>query len=404
MLKRDTMEGAVDIVAPPEGQQARHMRQQLQHAMLPRANHDEAARQDFITALRAHMSATLMPGNQAVYQARTESVFLAKHGRHPANRQEVASVMKQDPFYQFWSALQRVSQQAIWDSVTDTIERDHELLSAEASRIAAENPAGGSLRLNPDLPIPDYVTAVDIHLMPGGYVGDDPTAMRQGPLYDRGLYLYLDGRCGPENDGLVYLLRQVLERHSPGFSPKRILDLGCTIGNSTVPWKKLFPDAEVTGIDVSASALRYGHARAEALGVPVTFVQANAEFTEFEDGAFDLVTSSLLLHETSAKALPRILAECRRLLTPGGLMAHFDVPQLRELGPLQAFLASWEEENNNENFSHLIRELDLSIPAQEAGWSASALSQPAIAMTGDLYVRSADSPRQVTWTVLLGQA
>ena len=380
------------------------MPQQLQHAMLPRANRDEAARQDFVTALRAHMSATLMPGNQAVYQARTESQFLAEHARPPANRREVASVMKRDPYYQFWSALQRVSQQAIWDSVTDTIVRDQQELNAVAERIAAQNPAGGTLRLNPNLPMPDYVTAADIHLMPGGYVGDDPTEMRQGPLYDRGLYLYLDGRCGPENDGLVYLLRQAIERHSPGFSPKRILDMGCTIGNSTVPWKKLFPDAEVTGIDVSAAALRYGHARAEALGVPVTLVQANAEYTEFEDGAFDLVASCLLLHETSAKALPRILAESRRLLAPGGLMAHFDVPQVRELEPLQAFLASWEEENNNENFSHLIRELDLAIPAQEAGWPASALSQPAIAMTGDVYVRSADSPRQVTWTVLLGQA
>jgi SAM-dependent methyltransferase len=380
------------------------MNMQHHHAMLPRANRDEAARQDFVTALRAHMGSSLMPGNQAVYEARTKGAFVAEHGRLPANRQEVALVMKRDPFYQFWSALQRVSQQAIWDSVTDTIERDHEALNQAASRIAAENPAGGALRLNPNLPIPDYVTAADIHLMPGGYVGQDPAEMRQGPLYDRGLYLYLNGRCGPENDGLVHLLRQALERHSSGFSPKRILDMGCTIGNSTVPWKNLFPDAEVTGIDVSAAALRYGHARAEALGVPVTFVQANAEYTEFEPGSFDLVTSSLLLHETSAKALPRIFAESHRLLAPGGIMAHFDVPQVRDLDPLQAFLASWEEENNNENFSRLIRELDLAVPAQQAGWPASALSQPAIAMTGDVYVRSADSPRQVTWTVLLGQA
>lgn len=380
------------------------MREQLQHAMLPRANRDETARQDFITSLRAHMQATLMPGNQAVYEARTEATFVAEHGCQPANRHEVASVMKRDPYYQFWSALQRVTQQAIWDSVTDTIERDHDALNVAANRIAAENPAKGVLRLNPNLPIPDYVTAADIHLMPGGYVGDNPAELRQGPLYDRGLYLYLDGRCGPENDGLVYMLREALERYQPGFSPQRILDLGCTIGNSTVPWKKLFPDAEVVGIDVSATALRYAHARAEALGVPVTFVQANAEFTEFEDNSFDLVTSSLLLHETSAKALPRIFAECRRLLAPGGVMAHFDVPQVRELDPLQAFLASWEEENNNENFSHLIREMDLSVPAREAGWPATALSQPAIAMTGDVYVRSKDSPRQVCWTVLLGRA
>jgi SAM-dependent methyltransferase len=380
------------------------MRAQFQHAMLPRANRDEAARQHFVLALRAHMSASLMPGNQAVYEARTRQVFEAEHGRLPANRHEVGSVMKRDPYYQFWSALQRVSQQAIWDSVTDTLERDRAALDAEAARIIAENPAGGTLRLNANLPMPDYVTAADIHLMPGGYVGQGTAAMHQGPLYDRGLYLYLDGRCGPENDGLVHILRGALERQYPGFSPGRILDMGCTIGNSAVPWKKLFPAAEVTGIDVSADALRYAHARAEALGQAVNFVQANAEFTEFEDGSFDLVTSCLLLHETSAKALPRILAESRRLLAPGGVMAHFDVPQVRELDPLQAFLASWEEENNNENFAHLIRELDFAIPAQAAGWPAEALSQPEVAMTGDVYVRSADSPRQVTWNVLLGQA
>lgn len=380
------------------------MTEQLHHVMLPRANRDEAARQDFITALRGHMQATLMPGNKAVYEARTERAFIADHGRKPANRREVASVMKKDPYYQFWSALQRVSQQAIWDSVTDTIERDHDALNAAADELAAKKPAGGTLRLNPNLAIPDYVTAADIHLMPGGYVGSDAAGMRQGPLYDRGLYLYLDGRCGPENDGLVYLLHGVLKRHQLGFSPKRILDLGCTIGNSTVPWKKLFPDAEVIGIDVSATALRYAHARAEALGVPVTFVQDNAEHTAFEDDAFDLVTSSLLIHETSAKALPRILAECRRLLAPGGIMAHFDVPQVHGLEPLEAFLASWEEENNNENFSHVIREKDLSITAIEAGWPADAIIQPEVAMTGDVYVRNDDSPRQVTWNVLLGQA
>jgi SAM-dependent methyltransferase len=297
-----------------------------------------------------------------------------------------------------------VSQQAIWDSVTDTIERDHATLNMAADELAAKNPAGGMLRLNANLVIPDYVTAADIHLMPGGYVGRDTDDMRQGPLYDRGLYLYLGGRCGPENDGLVQLMHQVLDRHSPGFAPKRILDLGCTIGNSTVPWKKLFPNAQVFGVDVSGTALRYAHARAEALGVPVTFVQDNAEQTEFEDGAFELVTSSLLLHETSAKALPRILAESRRLLSPGGIMAHFDVPQVIQLAPIEAFLASWEEENNNENFAHLIREMDLSAVAKEAGWPADAISQPAVAMTGDVYVRNDDSPRPVTWTVLMGQA
>ena len=377
---------------------------QFQHALLPRANRDEAARQDFIAALRGHMQASLTPGNQAVYHARTKQAFIDEHGREPANRREVAAVMKPDPYYQFWSALQRVSQQAIWDSVTDTVERDHEALKQAAIDIARANPAGGTLRLNSNLTMPSYVTAADIHLMPGGYVGIDASELRQGPLYDRGLYLYIGGNCGPENDGLTHVLNAALKRQRPEFQPRRILDMGCTIGNSTVPWKKLYPDAEVIGIDVSETALRYAHSRAEALGQRVEFVQTNAEFTEFEGGSFDLVTSCLLLHETSAAALPRILAESRRLLSPGGLMAHLDVPQVLGLAPLQAFLTSWEEENNNENFAHLIREMDLPAVARGAGWPAEAISQPNIPMAGGVDVRNYDASRQLAWTFLLGQA
>ena len=47
---------------------------------------------------------------------------------------------------------------------------------------------------------------------------------------------------------------------------------------------------------------------------------------------------------------------------------------------------------------------NLSITAIEAGWPADAIIQPEVAMTGDVYVRNDDSPRQVTWNVLLGQA
>jgi ubiquinone/menaquinone biosynthesis C-methylase UbiE len=377
---------------------------QFQHALLPRASQDEAARQDFITALRDHMQGSLTPGNQAVYHARTKQAFIDEHGREPANRREVATVMKPDPYYQFWSALQRVTQQAIWDSVTDTVDRDHEALKATAANLARANPAGGTLQLNPNLPIPSYVTAADIHLMPGGYVGTNASDMRQGPLYDRGLYLYIAGNCGPENDGLTHMLNAALKARMPAFKPRRILDMGCTIGNSTVPWKKLYPDAEVVGIDVSATALRYAHSRAEALGQRVEFIQTNAEHTEFEDGSFDLVTSCLLLHETSATALPRILAESRRLLSPGGVMAHLDVPQVLGLAPLQAFLTSWEEENNNENFAHLIREMDLPAVARAAGWAEGAISQPNIPMAGGVDVRNYDASRQLAWTFLLGQA
>jgi SAM-dependent methyltransferase len=49
---------------------------------------------------------------------------------------------------------------------------------------------------------------------------------------------------------------------------------------------------------------------------------ANASRTGFDDGAFHLVTTSDTLEHVPVEALVPILAECRRLLVPGGVMSH----------------------------------------------------------------------------------
>jgi cyclopropane fatty-acyl-phospholipid synthase-like methyltransferase len=106
--------------------------------------------------------------------------------------------------------------------------------------------------------------------------------------------------------------------------------MGCGIGTSTVPAASCFPDAEVHGIDVGASILRYAHARAEHLGAGIHFSQQNAECTDFTDGSFDLVFSCVMFHETSQAATMAIIAESRRLLRPGGVAVHLEVPLLHD--------------------------------------------------------------------------
>ena len=108
------------------------------------------------------------------------------------------------------------------------------------------------------------------------------------------------------------------------------------------------------------------------MGVAVHFSQQNAERTRFGDGSFDLVLSHILLHETSKTALPRILAECRRLLRPGGLMLHLEVP--RGDTPMEQFMHDWESYNNNEGFSRLMTGLDLRALATGAGWPEAEIS------------------------------
>ena len=144
--------------------------------------------------------------------------------------------------------------------------------------------------------------------------------------------------------------------------------MGCAIGNSTVVWGRAFPKAELHGIDVGAPVLRYAHARAQALGVPVSFSQQNAESTDFAAGSFDLVISHIVLHETSRSALVRVLAESRRLLRPGGLMLHLEIPRGRTV--MEKFMHNWESYNNNETFCRYMTEIDLKAEAMKAGFEA----------------------------------
>ncbi|MCC5867822.1 MAG: class I SAM-dependent methyltransferase [Gammaproteobacteria bacterium] len=336
------------------------------HAMLPEVAHDEMAAQDFVATLRAHLASRVAPGVARIYEHRALPRFRAEHQRDPADRHEVRRLMSTDGYYQFWSALQRRSQEMMWESVIEPVERRHGELVERARRLAGETGCG-SLRLDETLEIPRYHTAVDIHLQPGGYHSDfraDDVAA--GAIYDTALPIYLGGALGARNDALGQILVGYLRARWPDIRPRRILDMGCAIGNCTLPWAEAFPDAEVHGIDVGAPVLRYAHARASALGMPVHFSQQNAEATDFADGSFDLVVSHIMLHETSAKALPRILAESHRLLAPGGLMLHLEIP--RGDTPFEQFMFDWETYNNNETFAGYMTGLDLPALACRAGF------------------------------------
>jgi ubiquinone/menaquinone biosynthesis C-methylase UbiE len=162
--------------------------------------------------------------------------------------------------------------------------------------------------------------------------------------------VYMLGR----NGGMLNDLRgQTAMAHlltfAPDIAPSRILDMGCGIGTSTVPAAVAFPDAEVHGIDVGASMLRYAHARAEHLGARVHFTQASAEHTPYPDGHFDVVYSCVVLHETSPEAMLNVLAESKRLLRPGGIAIHLEVPLIHTMGDhWEEFTSELEAQFNNE--------------------------------------------------------
>jgi len=347
--------------------------QQQFHGMLPVPTPEEASRQEFAKSLKHFVQQGMLPGLGPIFQGRAAPRFEKETGRAPADRHDIRKAMVPDNYFRHYAALNRISQELLWDSVIDSVERDADNLEGVAAQMSGRNK--GELRIPETFEVPHYVSALDIHCMPGGYAGDGETASQvlPGVLYDRGVYIYSMGYTGPYNDDMGRSVVNYLKRNMPEFKPRRILDMGCTVGHSTLPYKELFPEAEVWGIDVGGPMIRYAHARAGAMGLDVNFAQMNAEKTEFEDGYFDLVVSHILLHETSGKAMPRIVDECFRVLRPGGLMIHADLPPFDLMDPFTQFILDNETYYNNEPFWGAMRELDQVGIAKAAGFDPATI-------------------------------
>jgi SAM-dependent methyltransferase len=347
--------------------------QQQFHGMLPVPTPEEASRQEFAKSLKHFVQQGMLPGLGPIFQGRAAPRFEKETGRAPADRHDIRKAMVPDNYFRHYAALNRISQELLWDSVIDSVERDADNLEGVAAQMSGRNK--GELRIPETFDVPRYVSALDIHCMPGGYAGDGETASQvlPGVLYDRGVYIYSMGYTGPYNDDMGRSVVNYLKRNMPEFKPRRILDMGCTVGHSTLPYKELFPEAEVWGIDVGGPMIRYAHARAGAMGLDVNFAQMNAEKTEFEDGYFDLVVSHILLHETSGKAMPRIVEECFRVLRPGGLMIHADLPPFDLMDPFTQFILDNETYYNNEPFWGAMRELDQVGIAKAAGFDPASI-------------------------------
>ncbi len=341
--------------------------QQFQHAALPRASHDERARQEFTKSMKQFVQQGLLPGLGPVFQGRAAKAFEREHGKAPADRWDIRKAMVPDIYFQHYAAANRIAQEILWESVIGSMERQMPALLASAKSLSAKSSA--ELESGTAFEVPRYISAIDIHCMPGGYASEaDGEDIAAGALYDRGVYLYAMGYMGPNNDDMGRSVCNYVTRKLKGFTPTAILDMGCTVGHSTVPYKEIFPEADVTGIDVGGPCVRYAHARAEALGQSVNFLQRNAEATGFADESFDLIVSHILLHETSGKAMPNIIKECHRLLKPGGYMIHADLPPFDLMDPFTQFILDNETYYNNEPFWGAMRDRDQIAMAVEAGF------------------------------------
>ena len=348
--------------------------------------HDEHARQSFVASLRKHLMVDMARDMRRLYEREVAPECAARTGREPRDGLEVRRAMLEVPYFQAWSALRYSAQEQTWWSVQPQVERSLPALRAACSSLARRRPAGGTLRLDPATPIPKEVSSLDIHLMPGCFhteFGAEDVA--QGAVYTLGTAVFGGAlKLRTQGGGVAASVARWLAATRPGFAPRRILDLGCTTGANTLPYLDVFPDAELHGVDIGAPLLRYAHARAEMLGRPVHYSQQNAEKLDFADGSFDLVVSSFFLHEQSVRATAAILREAHRILRPGGLMVHMELPPAAETDAYYSFYLDWDAYYNNEPHYAAFRALDLRAAVAAAGFDADRYFQARIPNWGTM--------------------
>ncbi|MCX8231266.1 MAG: class I SAM-dependent methyltransferase [Alphaproteobacteria bacterium] len=343
------------------------------HGAIVDASHDELALENFAQAMHFEVFAHLMPGNKDVYEHRVLPAFKKREGRTPASRREVRSEMREDPYHQTWSALRRTTQEMMWIATDTCLHRTYDELH---ERARPKNKTLGSLTLDPSLDLPRYITAVDIHCMPGGYcseaTNDDVYA---GALYDRGVYSITQGFLGPKVDGFGRSATAYIKRNFPKFRTGKVLDVGCAVGHGSVALAETLPGADIHAIDVGAPMLRYAHARAESMGVAVHYAQQSAEHMSYDDNTFDFVVSGATLHELSTAGIRNIIRECHRVLKPGGVMIHIEQPQYKDMDPYDQFMRDWDTFGNNEPFWGTLHDLDLEAIAVGGGFERGKVRQ-----------------------------
>jgi SAM-dependent methyltransferase len=345
------------------------------HAMLARPTHDERARQAFVGAYKLFVGRTLRRANRTFFDAEAAPGYAAVQGHGPRDRHEIATAMRADPRWQLWSMLQRNGQELMWDAVSETLQREEPRLRETYAQLTSPARLRGSLELDPALPIPAAMRSTEIHLQPGGYTRNrDARDFLAGALYEAGGALYSRAQGVGTGESKGEIIMRFLAARYPGFRPARILDLACAAGASSTPYAEAFPRAEVHAVDVGPALLRYAHARAEALGVAVHFHQRDATATGFADGSFDLVVSHNAIHEMPGESVAAMFAECHRLLRPGGICVHQDVPlRYAQLDEYTKFDYGWDEQYNGEPFWSTYATADLEAMLVAAGFAPDAV-------------------------------
>ncbi|MBL8630480.1 MAG: class I SAM-dependent methyltransferase [Rhodospirillaceae bacterium] len=304
---------------------------------------DLESQQDFTLGFRLMQAKKIRTASNNLFER-----IIATKGVDPASQitmEQLRELVDDEPAFNLAQKSWLANQQITWKTLRDHFHAHEEVYLGEME--AADKTGPGKLELNPNFDIPAYARH-EIHIQPGGYVGD-PYA---GYIYHYGTNSFYISVIGHnEQDQIHKATAGRLPLPADG-KVKRILDMGCGVGQLTLALKERFPDAEVWGIDAGGPMVRYAHMRANGLNNGANFAQRMAENTGFPDGYFDLVTSYIVHHELPAEITRKVIAEAQRVTRPGGVYYPIDFMSGGTKGtPKGMYSRWWDHRWNNEVWS-----------------------------------------------------
>lgn len=338
-------------------------------------NHDEAARQAFVGSLKGFVNFAVENQLAKVFDEQIVPAHRQSAGADIATRDEAEKALAGHPLHALWASLTFHSQNMMWQAVQETTDRTIET-QVEAYRALAASPDRlGTVSLRNELVIKAPVATTEIHRQPGGYWRERrPDDLEAALNYSGTVDLYrnakgmgVGGKIG--SDSIGRFVAGIVRKYAPDLEPKAILDMGCGTGEQTLGYKREFPDAKVVGIDCARPFVRFAHGLAESEGLVLDFAEMDAGRTDFPDQSFDLIVSIIMFHETTKAQVRDILTECWRLLRPGGLVLHLDVPYQPDRLPLIRQVTNhWQVRHNGEPFWTGFADLDMKHELVAAGF------------------------------------
>lgn len=262
-----------------------------------------------------------------------------------------------------WRASQLVSE---WHS------RMHGLVAREAFEdirdriepVMARYQTDGPATLEPapaGAAAPFYWDGVHFHRTAGGWEEHEHQGYIHGEIVHRKL---VDGLY----PGGIFRQRRQVAAMPPRETYAHILDMGASTGHFTAALQETYPDAEITGVDLSLRTLEHAQRVANANGWAWKLYQRPAESTGLADGTFDLVASYILLHELPAEAIRAVFAEAFRVLAPGGDMIMSDVTRYADMDKIGQWRADAGARWGGEPYWRESASLDLAEVARAAGF------------------------------------